>query len=350
MGESPFTAALHADAVVADGPDVAPPIHVATTFDRDTQDEWVYRRDGHHTTVRLEAVLGALEGGHAVMYPSGMAAVAAALSHVRPRRVSLPQDVYHGVRALVGREAAAGRWEVVVPERLEAGDVWWVETPSNPKCLVTDIAAVAASARERGVVVVVDSTFATPVLQRPLALGAHLVMHSTTKFIAGHSDSMGGVLVSADADVASALRHDRHLDGDVPGALETWLALRGVRTLPLRIERQCQTAASLVDVLLDLVPRVWYPLAPTQPDRDVALGQMAAGGAVVSVELVDYDAAQAAVAKLRLFRRATSLGGVESLAEHRRAVDEAAPPGLIRLSVGLEDPADLAADVTQAFG
>lgn len=350
MGDSPFTRALHADAGVASGPDVAPPIHVSTTFDRDGQDQWVYRRDAHQTTVRLEAVLGALEGGHAVVYPSGMGAVAAALAHLRPRRISLPDDVYHGVRALVHRDAAAGRWTVVAPEHLEPGDVWWLETPSNPKCLVTDIAAVAVDAAPRDVRVVVDSTFATPLLQQPLGLGADLVMHSTTKFIAGHSDSMGGVLVTADHDTAAELRHDRHLDGAVPGALETWLALRGVRTLPLRIERQCATAGALAEALLDLVPRVWYPFAATQPARDVARRQMAAGGAVLSVELDDYEAADRAIRRLRLFRRATSLGGVESLAEHRRTVDVAAPPGLIRLSVGLEDPADLLEDLTQAFG
>ena len=170
MPDDPFTQALHADVHLAELPDVAPPIRPATTFDRGG--EHIYRRNSHETVQRLEAVLGALESGHAVVYPSGMGAVAALMRYLGPGRIFLPEERYHGVYDHVHVEAGRGKWRVVSSDDLGAGDVWWVETPSNPSCLITDIAAVSARAHARGSIVVVDATFATPVLQDTLALGA----------------------------------------------------------------------------------------------------------------------------------------------------------------------------------
>lgn len=173
----PHTLAVHADRELADGPGIAPPIHAATSYDRSRQEEFVYRRSEHPTTDRLEAVLGALEGGHAVVLPSGMSAAMLVLRHFRPRRVALPEDLYHGVRALVAEEAAAGAVEIAAADALEDGDLIWIETPSNPRLRVTEIAAISHEAKQRGVTTVVDSTFATPILQKPLALGADVVIH-----------------------------------------------------------------------------------------------------------------------------------------------------------------------------
>ncbi len=345
----PATIAIHADTDVEDVPGIAPPVHVATTYDRTYQDALVYRRSEHPTTDRLEAVLGALEGGHAVAYPSGMAATLAVLRLLRPVRIALPADVYHGTRKLVATEAEAGVSEVVRPHQLRAGDVWWIETPSNPKCEITDIAATAAAAVASGAVLVVDSTFATPVLQQPLRLGAALVVHSATKFISGHSDAMGGVVVAPTGEEADRLRHRRMEDGAVPGAFDVWLALRGVRTLPLRVARQSATAAAIAAWLTGRVPTVWHPSLPSHSGHDVARRQMSGFGGVLSFEVESAGAAEATVDRLRLFRKATSLGGVESLVEWRRSVDDSAPEGLIRLSIGLEAEADLISDLAEAL-
>lgn len=347
MSDTPFSDALHADSGLSDVPDVAPPIRPATTFDRGG--EYTYRRDAHETVQRLEAVLGALEGGESVVYPSGMGAVSAVLRHLRPRRIHLPEERYHGVYDFVHVEARRGAWEVTPIEELGEGDVWWVETPSNPSCLITDIADVSARAHARGAAVVVDATFATPVLQQTLALGADYVMQSSTKFIAGHSDAMGGVITVADPAIADDLRSARGRDGLVPGSLETWLTLRGVRTLPLRINRQSDTALQVARHVTDMVPVVHYPGLESDPGHAVARRQMRAFGGVVSIDVEDERRAGRIVERLRVFRNATSLGGVESLAEHRRVSDPHAPPGLIRMSIGLEEAGVLTADLDQAL-
>jgi cystathionine gamma-synthase len=349
LSDDPFTRALHGDDGVVDASDVAPPIHVASTYDRSEQSDLVYRRNQHVTTMRLEAVLGSLEGGQAVVYPSGMSAISSLLRFLNPARVCLPADVYHGTRAYV--ESAPQGWEVVTDvDQLNEGDVAWLETPSNPKALITDVAAVAAELGPRGIAVVVDSTFATPVLQQPLALGAQYVVHSSTKFIGGHSDAMGGVVVTTDGGAADQLHAARVRDGSIPGSLDVWLTLRGVRTLPLRITRQSESAAVLASHLDGRVPLVWYPGLPTHPGYDIAVRQMSAGGAVLAFELGTYEEAADAVTRFNLFRRATSLGGVESLVEHRASINPLAPPGLLRLSVGLESPQDLLTDLDQVLG
>jgi cystathionine gamma-synthase len=345
--DDPFTSALHADYEAAELPDVAPAIRPATTFERGGPDH--YRRHSSETVRRLEAVLGALDGGSAVVYPSGMGAVAALLRHLAPGRIHLPEERYHGVFDHVHHEAGRGSWEVVAESDLGPGDVRWVETPSNPSCLITDVAAVAERAGKSGALCVVDATFATPVLQDTLALGADFVVHASTKFIAGHSDAMGGVVTTRDEEAASTLRAARARDGLVPGAFETWLTLRGVRTLPLRVFRQSATALAIARHLSEKVPVVHYPGLESDPGHVIAAAQMKAFGGVLSFDVENRDRAAAIVERFRVFRNATSLGGVESLAEHRLVSDPHAPGGLIRLSIGLEDPAALTADLDQAL-
>ena len=338
----PSTAALHADRDVAELPDVAPAIRPATTFRRGTGR--TYRRDSHETTERFEAVIGVLEGGSAVAYASGMAAAAAAIDLVRPDRISLPDDVYHGVRELVRTMAERGDVELVPVHELGPGDLWWVETPSNPRCLVTDLEVVAATARQHGAVTVCDSTFATPVGLQPLSWGVDIVMHAATKAIAGHSDVMAGLLVT-DPARAEALRSRRVLTGAVPGSLDTWLALRGVRTLAIRQERASHSAGALAERLARHAIRTFYPGLVDHPGHDIARRQMRSMGSMLAVDLGDADTADRFIAALRLFTDATSLGGVESLVERRAVSDPTVAPGLVRISVGIEDTDDLLADV-----
>lgn len=352
----PGTTAVHADVDLDDGPDIAPPIHVSTTYARSgPDDELIYRRDDSRTVERLEAVLGALEGGRAVAFASGMAAITAVIRALRPKRVSLPAATYHGTRLLLELDVADGVVELVTPDALEAGDVWWLETPANPTCEVADVAAIAEAGRARGVVVVVDSTFATPLVQRPLELGAHVVVHATTKAINGHSDALGGVAVTDDEALADRLVQRRVLEGAVIGSLDAWLTLRGVRTLPLRMRRQAETAATLVEALEPLDVRRWYPTIGDPAQVAIATRQMVNGGSIFSFEFggtspEDADArASRCVGAMRLIRVATSLGGVETLAEHRRTVDDHARPGLIRVSVGIEEPEDLLDDLVRAI-
>ncbi len=342
----PDTLAIHADLGVEPAPDIAPPIHPSTTFAADNPEGLVYTREAQPTRSRLEAVLGALEGGRAVTYSSGQAATTAALAHLSPRRVALGAGGYHGTRAAL---EARGIETVSLEAPLAAGDLVWLETPRNPTAEVLDVEAHAARAHRAGATLVVDSTFATPVLLRPLELGADLVMHSATKFLSGHSDALAGVLVARDAAIAEALLRERTVSGAVPGALEAWLALRGLRTLPLRIRRQSQTAAGLASWLVGRVPRVWHPSLPDHPGAEIARRQMSGPGGILAFELGSEEEARALPRRLRLIREATSLGGVESLIDWRRRHDAHAPAGLLRVSVGLEDFDDLAADLEEAL-
>jgi cystathionine gamma-synthase len=338
------TLALHADDDVENTPDVAPALHVSTTFL--AGDGPTYAREDQPTRRRLEAVLSALEGGHAVTYASGQAGTFALLSELRPARVAIARGGYHSTHRAI---AALGLREIALDDPLAPGDLVWLETPSNPTCEVRDVAAYANRVRAAGALLAVDSTFATPVLQSPLALGADVVMHSTTKFLSGHSDALGGVLVARDRGRAAALLAARSVSGAVMGSLETWLTLRGLRTLSLRVLRQAQTADRLAAFLVPRVERVWHPSVSSHPGHEVARRQMRGGCPVLSIELSSADRARALPGALRLFRDATSLGGVESLAEWRRKVDPEAPPGLVRLSPGLEDPGDLEEDLERAL-
>jgi cystathionine gamma-synthase len=345
----PDTVALHADHGIEATPDVAPPIHVTTTFEADNAAGLVYSRNEQPTRRRLEAVLGALEGGHAVTYASGQAAATAAFLHLHPRRVAIGRGGYHGTHLALDALRAWGVEAVPLEADLGAGDLVWLETPKNPTCEIQDIAEHVARARKAGARVAVDSTFATPVLQRPLLLGVDLVYHSMTKFLSGHSDALGGVLVARDAALADGLRQARTIAGSVPGALETWLTLRGVRTLALRVRQQTATATRLAAFLEKRVARVWHPSLPSHPGHLVAMKQMRGPGPMLSIELATEEAARALPGNLRLFQDATSLGGVESLVEWRRKQDPEAPPALLRLAVGVEDPDDLESDLAQAL-
>jgi cystathionine gamma-synthase len=345
----PDTLAIHADLGLEPAPDVAPPIHVATTYAADNPEGLVYSREAQPTRLRLEAVLGALEGGIAVAYASGQAATMAALMHLAARRVAIGEGGYHGTRLAVESLRPFGVEAIPLEAPLGRGDLVWLETPRNPTAEVHDIQAHAERAHQAGASLVVDSTFATPILQRPLGLGADLVMHSATKFLSGHSDALLGVLVARDTASGEALRRARTVAGAVPGALETWLALRGLRTLPLRIRRGSETATRLAAWLAGRVPRVWHPSLPDHPGHELARRQMAGPGAILSFELSGEEAARALPRRLRLIREATSLGGVESLVDWRRRHDSHAPPGLLRVSVGLEEPEDLIADLEQGL-
>lgn len=343
----PFSVALHADKELAELPDVAPAIRPSTTFLDGTGRR--YRRASHETTERFEAVVGALEGGFAVAYASGMAAASAVVDLYRPPSVALP-EVYHGVRALVEGEQHRGTLVVRTSGDLAEGGIDWLETPSNPRCSIADIAAVTAKNESRGVHTVVDSTFATPVGTNPLALGADIVMHSATKAISGHSDSLGGVLVVSDEDLATELRHRREINGGVPGSLDVWLSLRGVRTLPLRFERASSSAHAVARWADGNGITTYYPGLEDHPGHDIASAQMRAFGSMLSIDVGDAGRAAHVASRVNVFTNATSLGGVESLIEHRVKSDPHIDPGLLRLSIGLESPDVLIADLQQALG
>lgn len=340
------------------------PLVPASNFVRGA--ERIYARsDGTPTWEALEDILGGLEGGEAVAFASGMAAVAAVFDLLPAgARVVLPQDCYQGVVALAEAGALRGRWRVErIPledtaawEQACAGaDLLWLESPSNPLLRLADLAAICAAPRKPGGILAVDNTFATPLNQQPLALGASLVVHSATKLIGGHSDLLAGVVVARDTALAQALRKVRGLVGAVPGTLEAFLAVRGVRTLALRLERAQQNAQELALRLAQhpRVARVHYPGLPSHPQHALARRSLRGFGTIVSFELRGgAAAADALCTRVRLIRHATSLGGVESSLERRSALPGQAhlPPSLVRLSVGIEDVEDLWADLEAALG
>jgi cystathionine gamma-synthase len=277
-----------------------------------------------------------------------MAAVGAVIDHVKPRRIAIPTPVYHGVAGIVARRSMDGSVDVVDPENLREGDLWWIESPSNPYCRIADLAEVTSFAAGRGVVTVCDSTLATPICLRPLPFGVDFVMHASTKGISGHSDAMGGILVVADQAVATELRDERVFSGAIPGSLDVWLSLRGVRTLPLRMERACASAMAVATWFERSGFVVSYPGLDTDPDHAVASRQMPMAGSMLAVDLGSATDADRFIGHLRLFTNATSLGGVESLVERRAVSDQTMPEGLVRISVGIEDTDDLIRDLDQA--
>ncbi len=320
-----------------------------------------YGRWGNPTWTAFEEALGALEHGEAMAFASGMAAVDAALGLVSPGGVVvIPGSVYNGTEALAPQLAAQGRITVRRTAGIEAGEVipaldgaamLWLESPSNPLLEVADLPVLIDAGRSRGAVVVVDNTFATPLGQLPLSLGADVVVHSATKYLSGHSDLLLGATVTRDERMRAALHTHRTLRGAVPGPMEAWLALRGLRTLHLRVERACANAAELARRLADhpAVSRVRHPSLPGDPYHARAAAQMATMGAVLSIELAGGPhAADRLCTTTRLWVDATSLGGVESTLERRRrhaAEPHAVPENLVRLSVGIEDVEDLWADL-----
>ncbi len=343
------------------------PMVLASNFRAGSPDAPVneYSRDGGTTTWRaLEEVVGALEGGTAVSFASGMGA-AAAIADLVPTgaQIVVPSDSYAGVRALLADGARHGRWNVTAVDITDsaatakaawAADLLWLESPTNPLMDVADLPALCRAGRSTGALVVVDNTFATPLLQRPLNFGADIVLHSATKFIGGHSDLLLGLAVTADDELAARLARRRTLGGATPGAMEAFLALRGLRTLDVRLARSQESAGILATRLQEhpAVSRVRYPGLPTDPGHARAAAQMDGFGAVLSFEVsggaADADAVCAAV---RVIAGATSLGGVESTIERRAklAGQEDVPPGLLRLSVGIEHVEDLWDDLDRAL-
>lgn len=373
----PSTLAAHAGGAMdtATG-GVVPAIHLATTFARDENyaplsEENVYLRADNQNARMAENLLSQLEGGEdALLFASGMAAVAAVLNTVPgDASVIIQQQIYYGTTAWM--ETFCGRRNIeLIP--VDASDtaalevaitahrpaLVWIETPSNPWLLITDIARAAAMAHQAGATLVVDSTAATPALSQPLSFGADIVMHSATKGINGHSDVLAGALVTRDknSDIWKTIHADRDMSGAVPGPMEAWLLLRGMRTLPLRMREMSQNALALATYLDGHpdVERVFYPGLSDHPGHDLAKAQMAGGfGGLLSFVVAGGAARALHVAgRLELFHRATSLGGVESLIEHRHTIEPhtGIPEGLLRVSAGIEDAGDLIADLEQALG
>jgi len=352
---------------------IVPPIQLATTYARDAAYQLIgpgYSRDENPTHAHAERVVAALEGGVAALsFSSGMAAATTAVRAIcRPGdRIIAPLVGYFNLRGWLERFSA--RWGVgldlvdttdidAVRAAVRSGltRLVWIETPANPTWDVTDIAAVADVAHRAGAVLAVDSTCATPVHTRPLALGADLVMHSATKFLAGHSDVLAGVLVTgAEDDTWAAIRELRHDEGACLGPLEAFLLLRGLRTLFVRVERSSHTAQRLAERLAFL-PQVTvrYPGLTSHPQHAIAARQMRRGfGGTLSIQVGGgAEGALHVIRRLRLWVPATSLGGVESLVEHRHSVegpDTPTPPDLLRLSVGLEHEEDLFEDLRHAL-
>lgn len=322
------------------------------------------RGEGTEGTEALETVLGGLEDAHALAFSTGMAAAAAVFAQVRVgATVVLPDDCYQGVVGLARSGMKQGRWSVLrLPtdatarwcEAAATADLLWLESPSNPLLCVADLERICAAPRKSGALLAVDNTFATPLNQQPLQLGADVAVQSGTKFIGGHSDLLLGVATTRSAALRDSLAQERTFTGATPGALEAFLALRGLRTLSLRLACAQDNAVLLAPRLLahPSIERVHYPGLASHPTHAIAAAQLKGFGSMLSFEVRGGAAAADAVCRgLRLIQHATSLGAVESTLERRAAIpgQEHLPPGLLRLSVGVEDAEDLWADLTQAL-
>jgi cystathionine gamma-lyase len=373
------TRAVH----VGQGPDpgtgaVVQPIHMATTFAQEgigRHGGFEYSRSNNPTRQQLETCLASLEGGrHGLAFASGLAATTTAMLLLDPGdHVVYMEDVYGGTFRLFNR--VMGRYgltftavDATRPSAIEQAmtdrtKLVWIESPTNPLLRVVDIAAAAHAAHQRGAWLAVDSTFASPYIQRPLQLGADVVMHSSTKYLGGHSDVLGGCLVTADDGLAESLRFHQNAAGAVPSPFDCWLLLRGLKTLALRVQRQSDNALAIAEHLAGQpsVRAVHYPGLASHPQHELAERQMGGVyGGMVSFELGDEAAAVRVLEALRLFTLAESLGAVESLAEHPGLMTHVSVPsaerrrtglgdGLLRLSVGIEDLDDLLADLDDAL-
>jgi len=351
---------------------VAAPIQLSTTFEHGPAGEHLhgfeYVRDGNPNVDDLQTRLAAIEGSDgAVVFGSGMAAGAAVLSRLAPgSHVVFHKDLYFDFRSLA--KNVLPNWglhcesvdlsDVAARTRAFAKgvDLVWFETPSNPLIDVLDIKSISNEAKKAGGIVLVDGTFATPVVQRPLDLGATYVLHSLTKYMGGHSDVQGGAIVfRGEASVTDGLVETRRLTGGVLAPFNAWLISRGLQTLHCRMERHCANAQVVAEALenQESVSCVRYPHLPSHPSYDIARRQMSLGGAMISFQVTgDKDAAIKVASKLKLFVNATSLGGVESLVEHRASVEgprSTTPSNLLRLSIGLENPQDLIDDLCTAL-
>ncbi|MFD1830581.1 MULTISPECIES: cystathionine gamma-synthase [Streptomyces] len=357
---------------------VVPPIHQVSTFKQDgvggLRGGYEYSRSANPTRTALEENLAALEGGRrGLAFASGLAAEDCLLRTLLTPgdHVVIPNDAYGGTFRLFAK--VAERWGVEwsvadssAPDAVRAAlrprtKAVWVETPSNPLLGVTDIAAVADVARTAGARLVVDNTFASPYLQQPLALGADVVVHSTTKYMGGHSDVVGGALVTSDAALGEELAFHQNAMGAIAGPFDSWLVMRGIKTLAVRMDRHCANAARIAELLEahPKVTRVYYPGLESHPGHEVAAKQMRGFGGMVSFRVAGGEEAAVEVCnRAKLFILGESLGGVESLIEHPGRMTHASaagsalevPSDLVRLSVGIEAVDDLVADLTQALG
>jgi cystathionine gamma-synthase len=351
------------------------PIYQTSTYAQDGVDRpkvWDYARGGNPTREALQQALAALEGGdRAFCFASGLAAETSLLLTLRPGdHVVLADDVYGGTYRLLTRVLA--EWgltsttcdltdtDALAAEMRGSTRLVWIETPSNPLLKIVDIGAVASVAHEVGARVVVDNTFATPALQRPLELGADVVVHSVTKYLGGHSDLIGGAIVTSDPEWIERLAFLTNAVGAVPGPMDCYLALRGVKTLAIRMRAHCAGAQRLAEWLAadPRVARVYYPGLPDHPGHDVAARQMSSFGGMVSFTVATAEDAVRVASGTRLFFLAESLGGVESLIEVPGPMTHASvagsqlevAPELVRLSVGIEHADDLIADLDSALG
>jgi cystathionine gamma-synthase len=357
---------------------VVPPVYLTSTFVQDGiggfRGGYEYARGGNPTRTSLQELLASLEGGKkAFSFASGLAGEDALLrSILKPSdRVVMGNDVYGGTHRLVNRVFVP--WGVglvtvdmsnldAVRDAVAASSthVLWIETPSNPLMKISDIAALAQIGHDAGALVVVDNTFASPYLQQPLSLGADVVVHSTTKYIGGHSDVLGGAVIVNDDELAEKVGFLQFGVGAVSGPFDAWLTVRGIKTLALRMERHSSNAQAMAEALVGhpALDAVYYPGLPDHPGHDVAAMQMSAFGGMLSVALKGGSAAARKFAEsTEVFQLAESLGGVESLIGYPSEMTHASvkgtalevPDNVVRLSVGIEDEADLLADVLQAL-
>jgi cystathionine gamma-synthase len=358
---------------------VVPPIYQTSTYKQDgiggTRGGYEYSRTANPTRTALETCLAALENGaRAFAFASGMAAEDCLIRTLcRPGdHVLLPSDAYGGTFRLFDKVMTAWGVEYESVRQTDLAAVAeaaarqrprliWVESPTNPLLSIVDIRALAALAHDNGALLVVDNTFASPYLQRPLDLGADIVVHSTTKYLGGHSDVVGGAIVIKDSSYAADLAFQQNATGAVSGPFDAWLTLRGIKTLAVRMDRHCSNAARVAQALREhpAVSSVLYPGLPGHPGHDIAKSQMRDFGGMVSFRLAaGEEKAVEVCARTTLFTLGESLGGVESLIEHPARMTHASaagsplevPADLVRLSVGIEDPADLLADLLSALG
>jgi cystathionine gamma-synthase len=356
---------------------VIPPVYFTTTFVQDGiggfRDGYEYTRGGNPTRTSLQEQLASLEGGdQAFSFASGLAAEDTLLrALLAPNdHVLMGNDVYGGTHRLVSRTHVP--WGVSLSTvdmsdldavkaaiRPDATKVVWVETPSNPLMKITDIAGVADLAHAAGAIVVVDNTFATPYLQQPLALGADVVVHSTTKYLGGHSDVLGGAVILRDGELAEKVGFLQFAVGAVSGPMDAWLTTRGIKTLAVRMDRHSSNAQAIAEALVGhpKLSAVYYPGLPDHPGHDLAAAQMQAFGGMLSVQLADGATARRFAESMELFQLAESLGGVESLVCYPSEMTHASvrgtelevPDSVVRLSVGIEDVDDLVDDVVGAL-
>lgn len=324
-----------------------------------------YGRYGNETWSATESAISAFEGGSSLIFSSGMAAITAAFS-ILPwgAKVVASHEGYSGVMTLLNQYSQNGRLQVTLVDlsktedvisQLPAADLLWLESPSNPCLDVADLPAIISAAKSQKILVMVDNTFATALTQRPLEMGADVVMNSVTKFLAGHSDLLMGSLSTSDAELFTSLSNARKFNGSIAGPFEAWLALRGIRTFPLRFAQSCKSAHELAQRLSShpKVSRVRYPGLPTDSQHERAKSFMSTFGAVLSFEVIGSGAdADRVCDASEIITHATSLGGVESLWERRRRwpiESQSVPETLIRLSVGCEDVEDLWTDIEKAL-